>query len=139
MVVHGACIYIKLTLAHNYYELRSDHANNLYDLGDRSLALSLYANEMDSETEPSAAVLTGYATNHDQPTVEIEIVSPDFSKETEANKSRSDEKKAVEEPDGGILDPPKSILKKNSSHVAVGEEGAVQVGIEDGGEKDGKK
>ena len=91
---------------------------------------------MDSETEQSAAVLTGYVSNPDQPAIEIEIVSPDFSKEAE---SRRDVEKAVEEPDGGVLDPPKSILKNSSSPVAVGEEGVVQVGIEDGGKKKGKK
>ena len=96
---------------------------------------------MDSETELSAAVLTGYISNlsnPDQPAVEIEIVSPDFSEEAE---SCSDVEKAVEEPDGGVLDPPKSILKNSSSPAAVGEEGVVQVGIivEDGGKKKGKK
>ena len=92
---------------------------------------------MDSETGlsvTSAVVPAEHMVNPGRPVVnkDIDLVTPDFNKDNDNEKAVH-----VEQVDGGIPDPPKSILKNklSSSSVAVGEDG-VRL---DGGKKRGKE
>ena len=83
---------------------------------------------MDSETELSAsAVVLADCTG--EPPDKREILTPDFA-------LSKDNVNETEQLDGGVPDPPNSILKNtSSSSVAVGDE----FEIEDGGKKKGKR